>query len=116
MNFWFLFNLVVVFMLAFAVLVGMYFISFLISFKSLFFEKISSYECGFDSSKMISLKYSITFFSIILVFIIFELEIIIFVVLTQSDMFTLFIFFVFFLYVVLTFYMEWYFGKLVWQI
>lgn len=108
-----MFNLVVVFILSFGVLAGMYLASFLVSFKRLVFEKITSYECGFDSIKFVSLKYRVTFFSIILIFIIFELEIVIFIILVQSDVFTLFVFFVFFIYVILTFYIEWYFGKLV---
>nr|YP_010142651.1 NADH dehydrogenase subunit 3 [Onchocerca lupi]QQL03216.1 NADH dehydrogenase subunit 3 [Onchocerca lupi] len=108
------FNFIVVFFFSFLVPFGMYLLSFFFSFKDFFVCKLSSYECGFDVSKKVHVGFSLVFFSIILLFVVFELEVLIFIILIQGDFYSIFSFFLFFFYVVFSFYMEWFFGKLVW--
>nr|NP_954725.1 NADH dehydrogenase subunit 3 [Dirofilaria immitis]CAD61199.2 NADH dehydrogenase subunit 3 [Dirofilaria immitis] len=104
----------VVFLFSFFVSLLMYFFSMFVSYKDFFESKVSSYECGFDVCKKVHVGFNLVFFSIVLLFVVFELEVIIFVFLVQGDLFSVFSFFMFFFYVVLSFYMEWSFGKLIW--
>nr|WAP90829.1 NADH dehydrogenase subunit 3 [Neofoleyellides sp. XM-2022] len=96
------------------IIIGLYFISCFISFKDYYFLKISSYECGFDLLKKGYFSFNVVFFSVVLMFIIFELEVVIFVFLIGVDVYSFLVFYIFFLYVLLSFYMEWYLGKLIW--
>nr|BAV82855.1 NADH dehydrogenase subunit 3 [Thelazia callipaeda] len=112
----FLFNLFFFSVFSFIVPFFMYICCFLISFKEVEGSKISSYECGFDSLTKLHTGLSIYFFFIILVFIIFELEVMIFIILIQVDLFGFFSFFLFFVYIVLSFYYEFFCGKLMWFI
>nr|YP_004934855.1 NADH dehydrogenase subunit 3 [Onchocerca flexuosa]AEE11953.1 NADH dehydrogenase subunit 3 [Onchocerca flexuosa] len=107
-------NFVVVFFFSFLVPFGMYVMSFFVSFKDFFDAKLSSYECGFDVVKKVHVGFSLVFFSIVLLFVVFELEVLIFIILIQGDFYSMLSFFLFFFYVVFSFYMEWYFGKLIW--
>nr|YP_007890915.1 NADH dehydrogenase subunit 3 [Spirocerca lupi]AGI51585.1 NADH dehydrogenase subunit 3 [Spirocerca lupi] len=111
-----MFNLVIIFILSFLIIVSFYFVSLLISFKDYFNEKVSSYECGFDSVKGVNYSFSITFFSVILMFVIFELEVIIFIFLVQNDVFSLLMFMFLFLYVVVSFMWSDILVNLVWKI
>lgn len=92
----------------------MYFVSFFFSYKDFFSGKISSYECGFDVVKKVHCSFNLVFFSIVIIFIVFELEVIIFVILVQSDMFRFFSFFLVFFYIIISLYIEWFYGKLIW--
>nr|ADN52159.1 NADH dehydrogenase subunit 3 [Loa loa] len=107
-------NLIVVFFFSFMVIFSMYLVSLFFSYKDFYFSKVSSYECGFDVVSCVHVGFNLVFFLIIFMFIVFELEVVIFVVLIYGDFFSLFSFFLFFFYIVFSFYMEWYFGKLVW--
>nr|BAV82667.1 NADH dehydrogenase subunit 3 [Brugia pahangi] len=107
-------NLIVVFFFSFLVPFFMYFLSMVFSYKFIDFGKLSSYECGFDVFSGARDSFSVVFFSIVLIFVVFELEVIIFIILIQGDFYGIFSFFLFFFYVVFSFYMEWYFGKLLW--
>lgn len=89
-----------------------YLIVFFLSFKDYYNDKLDSYECGFFTSVKFYFGFNLVFFSIVLIFIIFELEVIIFIVLIQGDIYSVFSFFLFFLYIVVRFYIEFYFGKL----
>nr|YP_006576264.1 NADH dehydrogenase subunit 3 [Thelazia callipaeda]AFN20664.1 NADH dehydrogenase subunit 3 [Thelazia callipaeda] len=88
-----MFNLFFFSVFSFIVPFFMYICCFLISFKEAEGSKISSYECGFDSLTKLHTGSSIYFFFIILVFIIFELEVMIFIILIQVDLFGFFSFF-----------------------
>lgn len=114
MEFFLVFNFLILFALRFLVPFFMYFLSLLVSYKDYYFFKLRSYECGFDVSGSGGFSVNVVFFSIVLMFVIFELEVVIFFVLVQGDFYSVFSFFVFFSYVVLSYYMELYFGKLVW--
>nr|ASS35177.1 NADH dehydrogenase subunit 3 [Thelazia callipaeda] len=88
-----MFNLFFFSVFSFIVPFFMYICCFLISFKEVEGSKISSYEWGFDSLTKLHTGLSIYFFFIILVFIIFELEVMIFIILIQVDLFGFFSFF-----------------------
>lgn len=99
-------NLIVVFFFSFLVPFFIYFLSIVFSYKFIDFGKLSSYECGFDVFSGARDSFSVVFFSIVLIFVVFELEVIIFIILIQGDFYGIFSFFLFFLYVVFSFYME----------
>nr|YP_010332255.1 NADH dehydrogenase subunit 3 [Tetrameres grusi]UNY39754.1 NADH dehydrogenase subunit 3 [Tetrameres grusi] len=103
-----------VFFLSFLVLFFMFMFCFFISFKDFFYNKVSPYECGFVSFNSCCFSYNLVFFSIVVIFVVFELEIMIFVFLVFNDVYGLLVFFLFVFYVVVSFYAEWYFGKLLW--
>lgn len=115
-NFIFLFNFIVLGILGSLVPIGIYAASYFLSWKFLFFEKINSYECGFSSHEGVLSGFRLVFFSIVVIFIIFELEIFIFVIFVENNTYSLLIFVFIFIYVILSFYIEWYFGSLVWKI
>lgn len=78
--------------------------------------KLGSFECGFISVGKVQTSFSIHFFIVILMFIIFDLEIVIFLGLVVSDVFSFFSFFIILLFIFGGFYIEWVYGKLVWVI
>lgn len=53
-----------------------YLVSLLILVKEYDFEKISSYECGFDPFTEIRMKFNVKFYLVSILFIIFDIEII----------------------------------------
>lgn len=53
-----------------------YIISLLILVKEYDFEKVSSYECGFDPFSEIRMKFNVKFYLVSILFIIFDIEII----------------------------------------
>nr|CDP93595.1 Bm358 [Brugia malayi] len=65
------------------------------SYKFVDFGKLSSYECGFDVFSGVRDSFSVVFFSIVLIFVVFELEVIIFIILIQGHFYGIFSFFVF---------------------
>lgn len=91
----------------------MYLTTFFVSFKDSINGKLDSYECGFITSNKFHSSFNLVFFSIILIFVIFELEVIIFIIFVLGDFYRVFSFFIFFLYVIFSFYIEFFFGKLV---
>ena len=76
--------------------------------------KNSSFESGFESLGGLHNSFSIHFFIIILMFVIFDLEVVILLgfLVTFTMIYTTF--FIVFFFVLGGFYIEWYFGKLVW--
>lgn len=119
-NFKFLVNqvflLLVLFFLSFLFVSLFYVINFFLSVKESTKRKINSFERGFISVGKIQNSFSIHFFIIILMFVIFDLEIVIFLGILISDFFS-FISFVFIIFFIIGgFYIEWYYGKLVWVI
>lgn len=90
-----------------------YVLNFFLSLKFFSEVKISPFESGFERIGKIHSSFRIHFFIIILIFVIFDLEVVILIGFLVRDLsffinFTLIIFFV-----MGGFYMEWYFGKLV---
>nr|YP_010837681.1 NADH dehydrogenase subunit 3 [Mansonella sp. 'DEUX']WGC93690.1 NADH dehydrogenase subunit 3 [Mansonella sp. 'DEUX']WGC93702.1 NADH dehydrogenase subunit 3 [Mansonella sp. 'DEUX'] len=81
----------------------MFFFSMVISYRDFFDGKLDSYECGFVVIDSVY-GFNIVFFSIILMFVIFELEVIIFIMLIGSDFYSIFSFFLLFVYIVFSFY------------
>nr|YP_004927916.1 NADH dehydrogenase subunit 3 [Heliconema longissimum]ACV96722.1 NADH dehydrogenase subunit 3 [Heliconema longissimum] len=101
--------------IGFLVCIFMYLTSFLLSYKKIVFFKLCSYECGFDSLTFSHFGLSFNIFLLVSIFVIFELEIIMFIMIILSDYHTFFIFFLFFFMLFLVFMESWY-GKLIWLI
>nr|BAV78672.1 NADH dehydrogenase subunit 3 [Steinernema kushidai] len=112
----FLFVLIVVLLFSLAFLMIFYFVNFILSLKSSNKNKISAFESGFVSVGKIQNSFSIHFFIIMLMFVIFDLEVVMFIGILISD-FSSFVSFLLLLSFVLGgFYMEWWYGKLAWII
>nr|ARV88280.1 NADH dehydrogenase subunit 3 [Caenorhabditis sp.] len=108
--------LMLVLMFTLALLIVFYIINFLLSIKSMSINKISSFESGFLSVGKIQSSFSIHFFIMMLMFVIFDLEIVMFLGILVSDMSSLVSFLMMFLFIFGGFYMEWWYGKLIWLI
>nr|YP_007024790.1 NADH dehydrogenase subunit 3 [Aelurostrongylus abstrusus]AFT65550.1 NADH dehydrogenase subunit 3 [Aelurostrongylus abstrusus] len=78
-------------------------------------SKVNSFESGFLSLVKVQNSFSIHFFVIMLMFVIFDLEVVMFLGLLVSDVSSLFAFFLLG-FVLLGFYMEWGYGKLIWVV
>ena len=79
-------------------------------------NKIRAFERGFVRVGKIQNSFSIHFFIIILIFVIFDLEVVIFLGILISDITSFFSFLLIFTFILGGFYIEWYYGKLVWVI
>lgn len=97
-------------------LVVFYLINFIISVKDLRKNKISAFERGFCRVGKIQNSFRIHFFIIILIFVIFDLEIVIFLGILVSDISSFIRFLIMFAFILGGFYIEWWYGKLVWVI
>nr|QNJ60264.1 NADH dehydrogenase subunit 3 [Phasmarhabditis hermaphrodita] len=93
-----------------------YLVNFLMGIKDLNKNKISAFECGFVSVGKIQNSFSIHFFIMMLMFVIFDLEIVMFLGVLVSDMSSFISFLLMFLFIFVGFYMEWWYGKLIWVI
>nr|CAD90567.1 NADH dehydrogenase subunit 3 [Strongyloides stercoralis] len=85
------------------------------SFFDFYFCKSTSFESGFMSVGLIQNSFSIHFFVIMIMFVVFDLEIVIFIGILISDLNSFVCFFFLFFFLFLFFYMEWYYGKPVWN-
>nr|YP_010575571.1 NADH dehydrogenase subunit 3 [Varestrongylus eleguneniensis]UZM11411.1 NADH dehydrogenase subunit 3 [Varestrongylus eleguneniensis] len=94
----------------------LYFMSFFLSLKEDGLNKVNSFESGFLSLVKVQNSFSIHFFVIMLMFVIFDLEIVMFVGLLVSDVMSLISVFFLLVFVLGGFYMEWSYGKLLWAI
>lgn len=110
----FIFFMVLVFSLVLVLV--FYFFMFLAGFKLDYLSKVSSFERGFIRLIKIQNSFRIHFFVIILIFVIFDLEVVMFLGLLVSDVSSIFGFFFLLVFVLCGFYMEWGYGKLVWMI
>lgn len=108
--------LFVVFVIALVLLLFLYLGNFFISLKKLDMLKISTFERGFVSIGKVQNSFRIHFFIIILMFVIFDLEIVIFLGLLVSDLNSLVSFLMLIMFIIGGFYMEWWYGKLTWII
>jgi len=96
------------------------FISFMLSEKrSIIREEISSYECGFEHSSLSRVPFSLRYFFLTLVFLLFDLEIILimfipYTIFSSNYLLSILIlfFFIFILYISLIY--EWNDGSLEW--
>nr|YP_026089.1 NADH dehydrogenase subunit 3 [Steinernema carpocapsae]AAT00532.1 NADH dehydrogenase subunit 3 [Steinernema carpocapsae] len=93
-----------------------YFINFFLSNKLLEKNKVSSFESGFVSVGKVQNSFSIHFFVIMLMFVIFDLEVVMLIGLLVSDFNSFFSFIMLLFFVLGGFYMEWWYGKLIWII
>ena len=95
-------------------------VGFLVSEKSMLMrEEISSYECGFEHHNVSRVPFSLRYFFLTLIFLLFDLEIVLimfvpFLVFSVSHIISLFILllFIFILYISLIY--EWNDGRLEW--
>nr|YP_001936466.1 NADH dehydrogenase subunit 3 [Toxocara cati]CAL80793.1 NADH dehydrogenase subunit 3 [Toxocara cati] len=108
--------LVMVIIFTLVLLLVFYFGNFVLSCKDFYKNKISSFECGFVSVGKIQNSFSIHFFIMMLMFVIFDLEVVMFIGILVSDTSSLVSFFLLLLFILGGFYMEWWYGKLVWLI
>lgn len=111
--------LVVIF---FVVLLGVFVVfllyggMFLLSIKDYSVFKVFSFERGFLSVGKVQISFSVHFFLMMLVFVVFDLEVILLLGLVVSDCGSLGRFLVLFLFVLGGFFLEWWYGKLVWLV
>ena len=108
--------LVIVTLFTLVLLVVFYAGNFLISCKDFYKNKISSFECGFVRIGKIQNSFRIHFFIIILIFVIFDLEVVMFVGILVSDRSSLVRFLLLLVFIFGGFYIEWWYGKLIWLI
>nr|YP_010620898.1 NADH dehydrogenase subunit 3 [Toxocara vitulorum]ACM88525.1 NADH dehydrogenase subunit 3 [Toxocara vitulorum]WAX39112.1 NADH dehydrogenase subunit 3 [Toxocara vitulorum] len=90
--------------------------NFVLSCKDFYKNKISSFECGFVSVGKIQNSFSIHFFIMMLMFVIFDLEVVMFIGVLVSDIGSLVGFLLLLLFILGGFYMEWWYGKLIWLV
>nr|YP_010133164.1 NADH dehydrogenase subunit 3 [Enterobius vermicularis]BAV82699.1 NADH dehydrogenase subunit 3 [Enterobius vermicularis] len=103
-------------LLSLVLVVGLYLGEFVLSVKDYNVFKVFSFESGFKSVGMVHCAFSIHFFIMMLMFVVFDLEVVMLVGLVVVDKVYYVVFYMLFFFVVGGFLMEWYFGKLVWLI
>uniref|UniRef100_UPI0030DE23A3 NADH dehydrogenase subunit 3 n=1 Tax=Porrocaecum reticulatum TaxID=2161849 RepID=UPI0030DE23A3 len=106
--------LVMVILFTLVLLLVFYLGNFVLSCKDFYKNKISSFECGFVSVGKIQNSFSIHFFIMMLMFVIFDLEVVMFVGVLVSDLSSAVSFLFLLLFIFGGFYMEWWYGKLIW--
>nr|YP_009162833.1 NADH dehydrogenase subunit 3 [Gnathostoma spinigerum]AKM22098.1 NADH dehydrogenase subunit 3 [Gnathostoma spinigerum] len=109
-----MFVLLVVFFVAFFLLILFYLGNFILSIKDYGVGKVTSFECGFIGLGMIQNVFSIHFFIMMLMFVVFDLEVVMFLGLLIADLSGVVLFTMLMVFVLVGFYMEWFYGKLVW--
>nr|QZH43788.1 NADH dehydrogenase subunit 3 [Cylicostephanus minutus] len=109
-------NLLFVALFAIFLLLALYVFNFIMSVEKNDLLKVGAFESGFVSVGKIQNSFSIHFFVMMLMFVIFDLEIVMFLGLLISDMSSLVSFFMLMLFIFGGFYMEWWYGKLVWVV
>lgn len=77
---------------------------------------MTSFERGFVGVGKIQNAFSIHFFLIIVIFVIFDLEVIIFIRLIASSFYRGLLFLIFWIFALVSLYLEWAFGKLTWLV
>nr|ANG44574.1 NADH dehydrogenase subunit 3 [Angiostrongylus cantonensis] len=111
-----MFSFFMVVLITFLLILLLYMVCFLMSLKENNLNKVNSFESGFLSLVKIQNSFSIHFFVLMLMFVIFDLEIVMFLGLLVVDVSLVVSFFMLFLFVLGGFYMEWFFGKLIWVV
>jgi len=92
----------------------MYLIRFLLSYKIKSRNKKRAFERGFRSVGNLQRRFSIHFFTILLIFILFDLEIVLLLRLVVSSPYGVVLFSLIILFVLGRVYLEWTLGKLKW--
>nr|YP_010519802.1 NADH dehydrogenase subunit 3 [Rugopharynx australis]UXP34579.1 NADH dehydrogenase subunit 3 [Rugopharynx australis] len=111
-----MFNLLFVVLFALFLLLLLYVLNFAMSVKKMDLLKVNAFESGFLSVGKIQNSFSIHFFIMMLMFVIFDLEIVMFLGLLISDVSSIISFLLLMLFIFGGFYMEWWYGKLIWVI
>ena len=112
----FLFLLILVFFFSFLVAFLLYFLLLFLRFKDMGLVKVSSFERGFLRLVKVQNSFSIHFFVVMLMFVIFDLEIVMFLGLLVSDFSSFLVFLLLIFFVFGGFYIEWCYGKLIWVV
>lgn len=97
-------------------LIVFYLLNFFLSIKDLRKNKIGAFERGFVRVGLIQNSFRIHFFIMILIFVIFDLEIIMFLGILVSDFNSFFSFILVIIFILGGFYIEWWYGKLIWVV
>nr|YP_009445097.1 NADH dehydrogenase subunit 3 [Marshallagia marshalli]ATV81506.1 NADH dehydrogenase subunit 3 [Marshallagia marshalli] len=106
--------LLIVSIVAVFLLLALYCVNFLLSSKKIELLKVSTFESGFMSIGKIHNSFSIHFFIVMLMFVVFDLEIVMLVGVLVVDLSSLVSFLILMMFIVVGFYMEWWYGKLIW--
>nr|YP_009131588.1 NADH dehydrogenase subunit 3 [Strongylus equinus]AJG02956.1 NADH dehydrogenase subunit 3 [Strongylus equinus] len=109
-------SLLFVAMFALVLVMILYVGNFIMSVKKSDLLKVNAFESGFMSVGKIQNSFSIHFFIMMLMFVIFDLEIVMFLGLLISDMSSFMSFMMLMLFIFGGFYMEWWYGKLIWVV
>nr|YP_004841754.1 NADH dehydrogenase subunit 3 [Sinentomon erythranum]ADN32961.1 NADH dehydrogenase subunit 3 [Sinentomon erythranum] len=110
--------LFIYFLFVFFLVLFLFFFGFFIYEKSFNFESVSSFECGFDSVGGSRVSFSLHFFLILLIFLIFDVEVVyvlpyflgVYYLGVYCDVFFFFVLFLFFFGLL----HEFFFGSLDW--
>nr|YP_009142697.1 NADH dehydrogenase subunit 3 [Oxyuris equi]AKI07547.1 NADH dehydrogenase subunit 3 [Oxyuris equi] len=111
-----MFVLSVVIVVSFVLILVLYGGMFVMSIKDSSVYKVFSFESGFMSVGKIQGAFSIHFFVMMLIFVIFDLEVVMLLGLIVSDLSMWWSFVVVFFFVSGGFVMEWLYCKLVWLV
>nr|AJI44484.1 NADH dehydrogenase subunit 3 [Acrobeles complexus] len=94
----------------------LYALMMLMSYKVHYKSKASQFESGFVKSGSGQPVVSIHFFMVVLMFVIFDFEIVLFLGVVTHSMQSLVSVFVLYLFMLVGLYIEWYTGKLSWMV
>nr|YP_009050213.1 NADH dehydrogenase subunit 3 [Nematodirus spathiger]AGZ64201.1 NADH dehydrogenase subunit 3 [Nematodirus spathiger] len=108
--------MLIVGVIAFFLMVMLYALNFFLSIKKMDMLKVNVFESGFLSVGVIQNSFSIHFFIMMLMFVVFDLEIVMFLGLLMSDFLAFNGFILLLLFIFGGFYMEWWYGKLIWVV
>lgn len=108
--------LLLVLRLVFILVVILHAVVMLLSYTSSYCSKLSAFECGFSSYGKVNNTYSLQFFILMLVFILFDLEVVFLIALLVKDMWVRVRVGLVYVFVVGSLYYEWCLCKLVWLV
>ena len=94
----------------------LYVLNFVVRLKKVELLKVCTFERGFVRLNKVQNSFRIHFFVIMLMFVIFDLEIVIFLGLMLRDFNSFISFLLLILFILIGFYIEWWYGKLIWII
>nr|AKM70032.1 NADH dehydrogenase subunit 3 [Periphyllus koelreuteriae] len=113
-----IFSMTFMFMIMIILIFMMIFISMKMKFN---FNKSAPFECGFDPFNKSRIPFSLNFYLIAIIFLIFDIEISIILPMIlnfniSNMLFYNTMFIMFFLFMIMTIFYEWKFGSLNWKI
>ena len=94
----------------------LYLLSFFVSFKIKNLNKLRPFECGFRTIGFIHTSFSVHFFIILIIFVIFDLEVVLLIGCLILRRVGIISFLLIMCFVVGGIYLEWYLGKLKWMV